>query len=269
MGSGITSSSSQRDLDKQGAAHMGGQQMERPEQHAVKEDVVEAADVTISPVHATGAVSMEDGLGGSSSSSPNGVSDQTSAAHASMQRFQVEGADAADQAGRKDRGSKGSGSFRNFVGSIITRSTNSNSIGTRPGSTRGSRGSSRRASTGSAHQPQGEEEGDEDDLQWDRQRRDSAEMAEMLYRINSFSTGELTSAVQTLASSLTSSAGSRAVSGARSSVDSNTIMNSRRHNIENIVGGNRSLSPAGRPVSPAASSPATPGKGSSRWGWFG
>lgn len=99
---------------------------------------------------------------------------------------------------------------------------------------------------------------------WARERRDSADIAEVLYRINSFSTGS------EAASSLTNSHDRGALNSVdRSSVDSNTIMNSRRHNIENIVGGNRSLSPAGRPVSPAASSPATPGKGSSRWGWFG
>jgi hypothetical protein len=83
----------------------------------------------------------------------------------------------------------------------------------------------------------------------------------MLYRINSFSTSEMSSGVHMLASSLTGSTG-------QSSVDSNTINNSRRHYITEIVGGNRSLSPhSGRAGTPTDSATASTSK--SRFSsWF-
>lgn len=94
-----------------------------------------------------------------------------------------------------------------------------------------------------------------DDEEWVRERRDSAEMAEILYHINSFSTmSEATvSEAQSTPSSLTNS-------DFASSVESNTILNSRRQNIGNVTGGNTS--------SKKIVSVDNGGKSSGGWGWF-
>jgi hypothetical protein len=103
----------------------------------------------------------------------------------------------------------------------------------------------------------GEEDTEEEDA-WVRERRDSADMAEMVYRINSFSTtsdhisSELGSLV---ASSLTAS------STGGLSVDGNTAANARTWTRPSIIGGNRSTVPATK------ANQASNGK-SSGWGWF-
>jgi hypothetical protein len=103
----------------------------------------------------------------------------------------------------------------------------------------------------------GEEDEAEEDA-WVRERKDSADMAEMVYRINSFSTtsdhisSELGSLV---ASSLTSS------SAGGLSVDGNTAVNARTWTRPSIIGGNRSTVP------PTKTGQTNNGK-SSGWGWF-
>jgi hypothetical protein len=195
------------------------------------------ADSTVSPVH----IQAADDSAGSGTGTATAASSITSGSTgAPLQAFQVEtpGAPGGDSP-RSLRFSKGS--LVGFVGSIIARSTNSASLGS--SSTRGAR--DRRSSRLRGPSLWGAE--GEEDEEWVRQRRDSAEMADMLYRIQSFSTSDFSSAPHSLATSLTSSAaGSRTHSGAVSShgsVDSNTINNSRRHYITDIAGGNRSLSP--------------------------
>ena len=103
----------------------------------------------------------------------------------------------------------------------------------------------------------GEEDVEEEDA-WVRERKDSADMAEMVYRINSFSTtsdhisSELGSLV---ASSLTAS------STGGLSVDGNTAANARTWTRPSIIGGNRSTVP------PTKANQASNGKASG-WGWF-
>lgn len=94
----------------------------------------------------------------------------------------------------------------------------------------------------------------EEEDAWVRERRDSADMAEMVYRINSFSTASdhISSELGSLvASSLTSSGGGL-------SVDGNTAVNAVTWARPSIIGGNRSTAPP----------PKNNQQKSSRWGWF-
>lgn len=78
--------------------------------------------------------------------------------------------------------------------------------------------------------------GSEDEESWNRERRDSAEIAEMIYRINSFSTADESDGAAR-SDYLSSSPVSSLTSNTRgSSVGSNTIHNSRRHFITNPNG---------------------------------
>jgi hypothetical protein len=183
-----------------------------------------------------------------------------------MQSLQLESGSSEEASGggrpNARQHSTSSSKFMNFVGSITSAAS---SLAGNPSSRSGRRSSTKRdrgASEGSAMSMGGARDADdEEEAQWDRQRKDSAEIAEMLYRINSFSTSEMSSGVHTLASSLTGSTG-------QNSVDSNTITNSRRHYITEIVGGNRSLTPsAGRAGTPTDTATASASK--SRFsGWF-
>ena len=98
---------------------------------------------------------------------------------------------------------------------------------------------------------EGGEEGDEEQ-DWAQQRRDSADIAEMLYRINSFSTHDGTSQATSVASPVSSITGP-------SSVESNTILNSRRQPMRGLLGGNRTRDSEGQRDS---------GRKSGGWGWF-
>lgn len=217
----------------------------------------EAEGMTVSPVHEHPAVSEQD----TTASSIGGR-------NSSMQTFQLEGPEPpAGDTPRTNRLSKGGNSLMNLVGSVISRSTNSIGGGSSHGrSTHGRRGSRHRGAS-----DMGLSFGDDlddDEQQWARQRRASAEMAELVYNIQSFSTSDASFAPHTLAASLNSDASgnssrmpSSAWGGSQNSVDSNTINNSRRHYITDIVGGNRSLPADGATTT-------TPAKRSYLSSWF-
>jgi hypothetical protein len=228
---------------------------------------------TRSPVHADTQLPTEHTDASASASETDSRPQKNSSIYSrdtgssAMQSLQLETEDGSGGGGGRAgtrQHSTSSSKFLSFVGSITSAASslagNASGRSGRRSSTRRDRGASEGSamSMGAARDAE-----DEDEAQWDRQRRDSAEIAEMLYRINSFSTSEMSSGVHTLASSLTGST-------AQNSVDSNTINNSRRHYITEIVGGNRSLTPTsapGRSGTPTDSSAASATK--SRFsGWF-
>jgi hypothetical protein len=117
--------------------------------------------------------------------------------------------------------------------------------------------------TETSHQQQqtmgeGAEEGEEDE--WVRQRRDSADLAEMVYRIQSFSTSDADGGTLQTSSSAASSL-TDSWRGA-TSIDSNTLLNARSDvpRASLIIGGNRSTVPRGNTEETR--------KGGGFWSWF-
>ena len=220
----------------------------------------ETADTVLSPVHgADGAVGgAHVGLDETAVTLKDTTGDPPSSG--AITPFQLESNSQAASAesskwGRRSSGNTGGGStLRSLVGSLYARSSNSSAVSSQPGNQHSPKGRTRKRHNSRRSCEDGEEE--EEERQWNQQRKDSAEIAEMLYRINSFSTSEMTSGAQTLASSLTSAG------GLASSADSNTITNSRRRFIADVVGGNRSLA-----ATPVADTPGSSGR-RMLGGWF-
>jgi len=224
----------------------------------------------LSPVHMHSKTSslMEEAPPGESNSNSLYSRDTGSSSMGGMSSFQVEGGSVSGSvsgSGASRTKSTGSNNFLSYVSrSVATlrsaRSSMSGSShgGSGAGNSSGARGSQPRGSP----RPQSRRGSGgmfdyfEEDDEWARARRNSAEINEMLYRFNSFSTSEPSGGL-TNASSLSSGYGLSGGDASRNvstqSVDSNTISNSRRHYITDVVGGNRTNpnSVAGTPADPS------------------
>ena len=231
-------------------------------------DSITSMQDTLSPVHSKASSLMEESS--VDSRDAHSLYSRETGSMGAMSSFQVEGGE-GEGAGGTRRSTRGAGSnnFVSYVGRSIASmrtSLSGSSHGQQSRSLSTAR-MSRRASTRRGSSGLFE---DEEEDEWTRERRNSAEIAEMLYRFNSFSTADLPSGNNTVSSSLTSGYGlsnpnsSNATSRSSSrnismqSIDSNTINNSRRQFITDIVGGNRSV---------PASVAGTPADGARR-GWF-
>lgn len=214
---------------------------------------------TLSPVHMHSKSSslMEEAPPGESQSNSLYSRDTgSSSSMGGMSSFQVEGGSVSGSvsgSGMSRTKSTGSNNFLSYVSrSVATlRSARSSMSGSSHGGSNSVGGNSVGGARGSqprSPRPQSRRGSGgmfdyyEEDDEWARERRNSAEINEMLYRFNSFSTSEPSGGL-TNASSLSSGYGHSGGDASRNvstqSVDSNTISNSRRHYITDVVGGNR------------------------------
>eukprot|EP01032_Pedospumella_encystans_P022916 gene22916-25957_t len=256
-----------KDTNKEPSTSSASPRSPRPLSSNQDVDSITSMQDTLSPVHSKASSLMEESS--VDSRDAHSLYSRETGSMGAMSSFQVEGAE-GENAGGTRRSTRGAGSnnFVSYVGRSIASMRTSLS-GSSHGQSRSlstarlsRRASTRRGSSGLFE--------DEEEDEWTRERRNSAEIAEMLYRFNSFSTTDLPSGNNTVASSLTSgyglsnpnSSNTTSRSSSRNismqSIDSNTINNSRRQFITDVVGGNRSV---------PASVAGTPADGARR-GWF-